>query len=84
MTRVIIITETQDLKALNIPCKKVHVSSLPTNAGIVWLGVNAKAVSGYSFPLDIGLWIEFTLENINQLDFVFDTSGDRIAVLCES
>jgi len=81
MTRLFIIKDGSVMP--DIPCGEVSVKSYPTNAGLIWFGIDSTAIENRGYPLDVGLEKIVKIWNMNQLSFFFENSTDTVALLCE-
>lgn len=81
---VMVILADTNTRALNIPVSKVEFRSMPNNVGTVWFNVGAEARLDWCYPLDIGDGKEdIYIDNLNQIDFEFEDSSDKVALVYE-
>lgn len=62
-------------------CKRVVLKALPSNAGNCWLNFQAAAVIGSTFPMTPGSVISIVLTDCSYINVMFETGGDKLAVV---
>ena len=80
------ITITANMVELpDIPCRRVWIRAMLDNVRPVWMAVNATAAKNYAWPLDIGGYFptDIKVNNVNELDFYFEDSSDKVCVIYE-
>ncbi len=69
---------------LSFPTDRVLIKAMPDNADRIWLDIDGAAKADHCYPLDAGESVTLHVRNLNQLDFLFVVSTDKIVVIHES
>jgi len=64
----------------DIACTEVLVMAHPDNAGTVWVRPDKTATIANAWPLKAGEVVNFTLDNLKQLNMLMVTAGDIVIV----
>lgn len=67
-------------QAADMPCSEVMVMAHPDNVGKVWVRTNITATENNSWPLEAKEVISFTVTNLNQLQLLIKTSGEKAII----
>lgn len=69
-------TQTGD----NIPCTECLVMAHPDNTGKVWVRPDKTAAINNAWPLSASEVVNFTLDNLKQLNMLMVVDGDEVIV----
>lgn len=64
----------------NIPCSEVLVVAHPDNTGRVWVKPNATATVNNAIPLDAGDSLPVSIFNLNMLNLLIATNGEKALI----
>lgn len=69
-------TQTGD----NISCTECMVMAHPDNTGVIWVRPDKTATVDNAWPLAKGEVVNFTLDNLKQLNMLIVTDGEKVIV----
>lgn len=64
-----------------IPCSECLVMGHPDNTGRVWVKPNATATVNNAIPLDKGDTVLVSITNLNQLNLLIATNGEKAIIV---
>ena len=64
----------------NVPCTEVLVMGHPLNTGTIWVRSDKIATVNNAWPLDKKEAISIVLDNLNQLQLLIETGGEKAIV----
>jgi len=63
------------------PCTEVMVLANPANSGDVWVNVGAAGAVDTGWPLDAGDHVEFSINNMTELQMRIISDGDKVIII---
>lgn len=67
-------------KGNNVPCSECLVMGHPENTGTVWVRPDKTALTTNAWPLAAGDAVNFTLDNLSELNMLIAVDGDTVIV----
>jgi len=64
----------------DVPCTECLVMGHPDNTGKIWVRPGTTAATNNSWPLAAGEVVNFTLDNLKQLNMLMVVDGDKVIV----
>lgn len=81
LTGAVVAPETDSLaQGDNIPCSQAMIMAWPDNTDTVWVRPYVKPALNHGWPLEGGDDVKFSVNNLNQLHFLFDTDTERVII----
>lgn len=72
--------EVYEYKGDSEPCTECMVLGHPLNTGSVWVRPHKTATVNNAWPLAVGEVVNFSIDNLNQLNMLFIEAGDVVIV----
>ena len=66
------------------PCTRALIKTFEGNAGLAWVNFKTPAVENACNDLPAGKAVSVPLENTNQINVLFKTANDKVAVTYEA
>ena len=73
-------TDSYAYQGENVPCSEVLVMAHPDNTSEVWVKPNNTATVDNAWPLSAGDVIGFTISNLNMLNLLIVTNGEKVII----